>query len=164
MRRPLSLFLVSALLFLFGIGFVIVGAREARRAPPVSAAAPVAGPPIATTKQIMAAVVRPTSDAIFQSVQSNVTAKGVEEIQPRTAEEWALLGAQAASLAEAGNLLMTGTRAVDRGDWIKMSQAMIDAGRQTLKAVDAKNPEAVLESGEAVNISCDTCHERYRRQ
>src|SRR3954467_5227434 len=163
MRRPLLLFVVSALLFVFGIGFVIVGAREARRAPPVSAAAPVAASPIATTKQIMTAIVRPTSDAIFQSVQSNVTAKGVEEIQPHTDEEWALLGAQAAALAESGSLLMT-DRAIDRGDWIKMSQAMIDAGRQTLKAVDAKNPEAVLESGEAVNISCDTCHERYRRQ
>jgi hypothetical protein len=164
MRTPLPLFAVSALLFLFGIGFVVVGARTAREASPGSAPAPAAVAPVANVKQIMNGIVRPTADAIFRSVQTNVTDKGTEEIFPKTDDEWALLGAQAASLGEAGNLIMAQGRAVDQGDWIKMSQAMVDAAKQTLKAVDAKNPEAILEAGEAVNISCDSCHERYRRQ
>ena len=67
--------------------------------------------PIATTKQIMQAIVSPTSTAIFQSVQTNVTLKGTEEIFPRSDEEWALLGAQAAALAEAGHMLMAEGRA-----------------------------------------------------
>jgi hypothetical protein len=164
MRSPISVFVVSALLFIFGVGFVVVAARTARAGP--SATAPPASVvnPVASTRQIMAAIVSPTSNAIFQSVQTNVTINGTEEIFPKNDDEWALLGAQAASLAEAGNMLMTDGRAIDRGDWIKMSQAMVDAAKETIKAVDKKNPEDVLASGEVVNMSCDTCHERYRRQ
>ena len=165
MRMPMSLFAVSALLFVFGLGFVVVGAREARRAP--AAAAPLAAAAvtsIASTKQIMQAIVTPTSTAIFQSVQTNVTLKGTEEIFPKTDDEWALLGAQAAALGEAGRLLMAEGHAIDRGDWIKMSQGMIDAAQLTLKAVEKKNPEDVLAAGEIVNTSCDNCHERYTRQ
>jgi hypothetical protein len=157
---------VSVLLFVAGIGFVVVGAREGKRGP-ASASPSAAVPalkPIATTKQIMNGIVSPTSNAIFQSVQTNVTDKGTEEIFPRNDDEWALLGAQAASLAEAGQMLMAEGRAIDRGDWIKMSQAMVDASRQTMDAVGKKNPEGVLAAGEAVNTSCDQCHERYRRQ
>jgi len=165
MRMPLSLFVVSALLFVFGLGFVVVGAGEAKRTAPASAAPAAASvKPVATTKQIMQAIVGPASTAIFQSVQTTVTQKGTEEIFPRTDEEWGLLGAQAAALAEAGHLLMAEGRAVDRGDWNKMSQGMIDAAQLTLKAVEKKSPEEVLAAGEIVNTSCDTCHERYTRQ
>jgi hypothetical protein len=164
MKTALPLFVVSALLFVFGIGFVVLGAREAKRAPAAAAAPAPSTLPIASTRQIMAAITRPAADAVFQSVQTTVTQTGTEEIFPRTDEEWAALGAQAAALAESGNLIMTEGRAVDRGDWIKMSQAMIDAAKQTLQAVEKKSPDDVLESGEAVNVSCDNCHERYRRQ
>jgi hypothetical protein len=165
MRMPLSLFVVSALLFVCGLGFVVVAAGEMRRAPAMSAKPTVAdSPALATTKQIMSAITRPTADAVFRSVQTNITEKGVEEIQPRTDEEWGALGAQAAALAESGHLLVTGGRAVDQGDWIKMSQAMVDAAKQTMAAVQKKDPEAVLAAGEAVNVSCDNCHERYRRE
>ena len=164
MRSSTSLFVVSALLFVSGIGFVVVGARETRRAAANPTSAPVTRPPLATTKQIMAAIVSPTSTAIFRSVQTNVTIKGTEEIFPKTDDEWALLGAQASAMAEAGYMLMADGRAVDKGDWIKMSQAMVDAAKVTLAAVAGKKPDDVLESGEAVNTSCDNCHERYRRQ
>ena len=163
MKSTLPLFAVSALLFVFGVGFVVVAARSAREAPPAATSAPVVAP-VANVKQIMSGIVSPTSNAIFQAVQTTVTKDGVEEIYPKDDEAWALLGAQAAALGEAGNLLMTEGRAVDRGDWLKMSQAMVDAAKQTLKAVDAKKPDDVLAAGEVVNTSCDNCHERYRRQ
>jgi hypothetical protein len=165
MRMTMPLFVVSALLFVFGLGFVVVGAGEVKRAP--AAVAPTSAPAtsqVASMKQIMSAIVSPTSNAIFQSVQTNVSDKGTEEIFPRSDEEWAALGAQAAALGEAGALIMMPGRAIDQGDWIKMSQAMIDAAKQTLAAVAKKSPDAVLESGEAVNTSCDACHEKYRRQ
>lgn len=164
MRSTLPLFVVCALLFVFGVGFVVVGAGEAKRAPAAAAPTTPAAAPLATTSQIMSAIVSPTSNAIFQSVQTNVTSKGTEEIFPKDDAEWAALGAQAAALAEAGRLIMMPGRAIDQADWIKMSQAMIDAAKTTLAAVEKKSPDAVLESGEAVNTSCDSCHERYRRQ
>jgi hypothetical protein len=164
MRSPLAVLAVSALLFVFGIGFVIVGAKARRDVPAAAAPAATAAAPIASVRQLMAGIVMPAANEIFQSVQTVVDEKGTHEIQPRTDEEWAMVGASAASLAESGTLLMTDGRALDRGDWIKMSQAMIDAGKVTLTAVESKDPEAVLMAGEVVNASCDACHQRYNRQ
>jgi hypothetical protein len=165
MRTTVTLFVVSALLFVFGIGFVVVGARTMRSAAATPGkAATVTVVPVATTGQIMSAIVSPASNAIFEAVQTTSTREGVQEIYPKTDDAWALLGAQAASLAEAGNLIMMDGRAIDRGDWLRMSQAMIDAAKETMKAVQKRDPDGVLAAGEAVNTSCDTCHERYRRQ
>jgi cytochrome c556 len=52
---------------------------------------------------------------------------------------------------------------VDQGDWVKMSKAMADAGQMALKAAEAKNPEGILAAGEVINMSCDSCHEKYQR-
>jgi hypothetical protein len=155
-------FLVGILLYLGGIGFVIAGARTARRAPPPEAATATVTP-VATVKQIMKGIVGPAATAIFNSVSTTVTSKGVEEKAPQTDEEWEALGNSAAALIESGNLLLMGSRAVDKGDWVKMSREMIDAGKIALKATVAKSAEQVLASGEAVNASCDNCHGKYQR-
>ena len=165
MRTPFPLFTVSALLFVFGIGFVVVGARTAKQAPPPSKTTPAAAiVPVATVKQLMKGIVGPASNTVFNAVSTTVTEKGVEEVAPHTDEEWETVGNSAVALAEAGNLMMMEGRAIDKGDWIKMSQAMIDAGKQTLKAVEAKDADGVLAAGEPLNISCDGCHQRYMRQ
>ena len=72
-------------------------------------------------------------------------------------------GNSAAALIESGNLLLMGSRAIDKGDWVKMSQAMIEAGKLALKATEDKSAEGVLAAGEEVNASCDNCHRRYQR-
>ena len=41
-----------------------------------------------------------------------------------------------------------GTRAIDKGEWVKMSQAMIEAGKLTLKATQDKSADGVLAAGE----------------
>lgn len=162
MRTVHWLFTTGALLFIFGIGFIVVGARESRLTPTVQTAAPLA--PVASVKQIMNGIVNPAATAVFDAVQTTVTEKGVEDKAPQGDAEWAMLGDSAAGLAEAGNLLMMEGRAVDRADWIAMSQAMTDAAKQTLKAVDAKSADGVLEAGSVLNTSCDNCHRRYQRQ
>jgi cytochrome c556 len=40
---------------------------------------------------------------------------------------------------------------------------MIDAAKVTLRAAEAKSPDKVFESGEALNESCDNCHSKYKR-
>ncbi len=164
MRTSLPLFVVSALLFVFGLGFVVVGARAARQQPAAAVLSDTPLVPVATVKQIMGGIVAPAATVIFESVSTTVSEKGVEEKAPASEEEWAAVGNSAAALAEAGNLLMMEGRAVDRGDWIKMSQAMIDAGRQNLKAVEAKSADGILDAGAVLNTSCDDCHQRYQRQ
>jgi hypothetical protein len=161
MRTVHWLFGVSVALFISGIGFIIASART----PQVEAAAPPAPslPPVASVKQIMTGIVMPAAYVVFDSVSTIVDAKGTQENQPRTEEEWARVGANAAALIESANMLLIGNRAVDQGDWVKMTKAMADAGQIALKAAEAKSPEGILEAGEAINTSCDNCHQKYQR-
>jgi len=153
-------FLVGALLYVAGIGFAIAGARAARLAP--AAEAPIMIP-VATVRQIMKGIVGPAATVIFDSVSTTVSFKGIDEKFPRNDAEWEEVGNSAAALIEAGNLLLMGSRAVDKGEWVTMSQAMIEAGKITLKATEAKSADQVLAAGETVNQSCDACHRRYQR-
>ena len=161
MRTVHWLFLVSAALFVSGIGFIIASGRTSQ----VEAAAPPAPslPPVASVKQIMAGIVMPAAYVVFDSVSTIVDKDGVQENQPRTDEEWARVGANAAVLIESANMLLVGNRAVDQDDWVKMAKAMADAGDIALRAAEAKKPEGILEAGEAINKSCDNCHEKYQR-
>ena len=153
-------FLVGVLLFVAGIGFSIAGARAARLAPAVEA--PITTP-IATEKQIMKGIVTPAAMVVFNSVSTTVSIRGTEETFPRNDEEWEAVGNSAAALIEAGNLLMLGSRAIDKEDWVKMSQALIESGKLALKATEDRSAEGVLAAGEQVNSSCDSCHRRYQR-
>ena len=156
------LFLVSAALFISGIGFIVVSARPAAQAAePVEEALPIT--PVASVRQIMRGIVAPSASVVFNAVSTIVDATGIHENAPKDDAEWAAVGSSAAALVEAGNLMLMGERTVDRGDWVKMTRAMVDAGNAALKAADAKSTEGILESGEVINRSCDACHERYQR-
>jgi hypothetical protein len=156
------LFVVSAALFISGIGFIIAGARTAQAAAPAEAAAP-AITPVATVKQIMDGIVAPSATAVFDSVGTIVDATGIHEKSPSTDTEWAAIGASGAALVESANLLVMGDRAIDRQDWSKMAKAMSDAGMLVMKAAGAKDAMGILEAGETLNTSCDSCHQRYSR-
>ena len=161
MRTVHWLFIVSVALFISGIGFIIATARTPQAEAAVQQAPTLA--PVASVKQIMRGIVSPAATIVFDSVSTIVDAKGVTENQPRTDEEWAVVGANAAALIESANLLLLGTRPVDQGDWVKMSKAMADAGQIALKATEAKNAEGILDAGEAINMTCDNCHQKYQR-
>jgi hypothetical protein len=164
MRSIHWLFVISAALFVSGIGFVIASARTAKAAPVEATPVAISVTPVASIRQIMQGIVAPAATVVFDSVGTTISLTGTEEKRPTTDEEWTAVGNSAAALVESGNLLMLGSRAVDRGDWIKMSQALVDAGTVALRATETKNVEALFGSGEAINASCDKCHQRYQRQ
>jgi hypothetical protein len=157
------LFIVSVALFVAGIGFIIAGAREAKKAPAAQASGPPPAAPVASVRQIMRGIVGPSANVVFESVSTTVSASGIEEKQPRTEEEWVAVGSSAAALIESANMLTIGERAVDTGEWLAMSKAMADAGMTALKATEKKDPQGVLAAGEAINTSCDNCHRKYQR-
>ena len=162
MRTLNWLFIVSVALFISGIGFVIASARTARSAAPVEAA--VTTTPVASVKQIMGAITGPAANVIYGAVSTSVTAAGITEVFPQNDEEWAVVGNNAAALAESANMLMTDSRAVDKGDWIKLSQQLVAASKLALKAVEEKSTSGILDAGGPINETCDTCHEKYQRQ
>jgi hypothetical protein len=157
------LFAVSVALFLSGIGFVVAGARTARRAPVAIDTATASLIPVASVKQIMKGIVGPAATVVYDSVSTTMSSKGTEEKAPTTDEEWEAVGNSAAALIESGNLMLIGSRAVDTGDWVTQSQALIAAGKEVLKATQAKDAAAVFAAGEPVNASCDACHRKYQR-
>ena len=135
MRTTLLLLLAAFLLFL-------------------ASAAPAQQPAlkaVGTVKQLMKAIVIPSSDVIFK----------VAAEEPKNDEQWAAVQNSALALAEAGNLLMIGNRAKDQGDWKKHSQALVDLGAAALKAAEAKDAEAVSKTGDDIYEVCEGCHNKY---
>ncbi len=163
MRTVHWLFIESTALFVSGIAFVIAAERSTQRAAPAAASAPVTTP-VASVRQIMNGIIGPAAKAVFASVGIIVTDAGTEERQPRTDAEWEAVADSAAALSEGGNLLLMGRRAVDKGNWAKISQDLIDAGQVALKAAQAQDADGLLRSGEAINESCDNCHQGYMRE
>jgi hypothetical protein len=108
--------------------------------------------PVGTMSQLMVNIIYPSSDAIFY----------VDRNPPSTDAEWNALANQALMLAESGNLLLMPSRARDKGNWIKDSKMMIDAGAAAFKAARAKDLEVVRAVNDALYASCVTCHAQYR--
>ena len=164
MRTINWLFLVSVLLFVFGVGFVIAAGRTLRTAPAgASTAAAPATPAIATVKQVMRGITMPSAQIIWDSVSTIVDERGTIENAPKTDAEWAVVGANAAALAESANMLMASDRAVDKENWMKFATALRDSAMTALKSADNKDTAGILAVGEVINASCDACHERYQR-
>jgi len=131
MRLIHWLLVVCVLLFVSGIGFIFASARATR------AAAVAQGPitmPVASVKQIMKGIAGPAAAKVFGAVGTTVTRAGTEEKAPRNDQEWEDVGNSAAALVESGNLMLMGSRVVDKGEWVKMSQALIDASKVSLEA------------------------------
>jgi len=164
MRIVNWLFLVSVMLFICGVGFVIAAARTSRTIAPSQSSVAPSLVPVASIKQIMNGIVDPAAQRIYMSVGTNSTKNGIETYGPKTDDDWAKLGNDAAAIIESGNLLLIGNLAIDNGDWIKMTHAMVDAAKGVLKATQDKKMDAVLSTGGDLNTSCDNCHDKYQRE
>jgi hypothetical protein len=132
-------------------------------AQPPAPAATTAPPYLMVTdlKQLMGWVIEPNAQLAWKSVGTIITEKGTEEIAPRTDAEWEAVRNSAATVAEAGNLLMMEGRARNQDDWMKKARAMIDGANVLLQAIDAKDAPAVFTAGSDLYIACSECHATY---
>ena len=80
---------------------------------------------------------------------------------PETDEEWIEVWSAGMTLAESGNLLMMPPRAVDNGDWIRLSTDLVDAGLKAAQVAMDRDFEGVLAVGEEVYNVCVECHQTY---
>jgi hypothetical protein len=156
MRTIHWLYVVTLLLFVTSVGFVVTSAKASQRSSSLVT-------PLASIKEIMNGMVAPGSNAVFAAVSSTYTTHGVEEKAPKSDEEWQTLTNYAAMLVESGNLMLVDGRMKDKGEWVKLSQAFIDAGKVALDAARARKTDGVFASGEAIDGSCDRCHEKYQK-
>ena len=141
----------------------------------------------ATVKDIMDSVVDPNADFIWDSVSSESSIeKGLVEKAPKTPEEWKEVRRHAVALMEATNMIRIPGRAVahpgekaddprveeqpeaiqaminrDRDTWNKAADGLYDTTALIIKAVDAKNVDAILDAGDRIDKACETCHLKY---
>ena len=134
-------------------GFLFISAcSSAPPAPPYE--------PVADVKQLMASVVEPAADVYWDAV-GTIDEKGTIEIEPQSVEEWDAVRNAAYVVAESGNLLMMPSRAKDAGEWMTLSQQLIETGQRAIKAAEARNKTAVFDVGAEVYDVCTNCHAKY---
>ena len=77
-----------------------------------------------TNKELMALIIEPASDILWDSGGWVLDASGYEELYPTTDAGWAYVRAQAAIVVEAGNMLALPGRAEDNDAWMIYSQGL----------------------------------------
>ena len=107
--------------------------------------------PVASTTQLMQAMVIPASNALFN----------VPRQPPSDESGWTEVRNHAIVLAESGNLLLIGDRAQDSEVWTETSRALAEAGEAALKAAQAKDLDAITEVGNQIIQACESCHEKH---
>jgi len=140
----------------------------------------------ATIKDIMDSMVDPSGDFMFDSVAQIADEHGITEKAPKTDEEWEEVRHHAMILLEAPNLLTMEGRKVaqphersknpqvelqpeqiqklvddDRASFVRRARRLQDAAAEALKAIDAKDKDALFHSIESIDKACEGCHLHY---
>jgi hypothetical protein len=118
---------------------------------------------VATTKQLMQAIVDPAADVVWEAVGTVMTPGVTTELAPSSDEEWTAVQNGALALAESGNLLLMPARAGGNQEWIKLSQQLIDLSEKTSKAAEARNAAAVFDLGSEIYDVCTNCHRQFNQ-
>ena len=117
---------------------------------------------VSTLEEVMHHMVVPNAEVVWDSVGTIYTVGNVEDIQPRTTEQWLAVEQSATVLTEAGNLLMMEGRAKDTGPWMERARALREAGASVHQAAKARDVAAVFERGGHLFDACQGCHFEYR--
>ena len=121
-------------------------------------------PPFDTSnsvKELMASLVDPTADVVWESVGTVYTKEGTFEKAPANDEEWNDVKASAITLVEVGNLLMLPARSAGNDEWVKLSQELIKQSQRAIKAAEAHDRDAVFNTGADIYEACVNCHKRF---
>ncbi|HYM34811.1 MAG TPA: hypothetical protein VET48_05400 [Steroidobacteraceae bacterium] len=178
----------SWLLLIFGNLLFVVGACQPQSTSPSGSPPATPFKPTASIQEIMASIVDPAADTLWDSVGTTVNAKGAEDRQPRTEEEWQQVRRSAITLIESTNLLMmdgrrivaVGGKLADEGlpgvlnaneaqqrldaqhpAFVQFARALHDVGEEMLQAVDAKNSTAMVDVGSKIDEVCESCHTTF---
>jgi hypothetical protein len=141
--------------------------------------------PVASVEDIMISLVDPNADVLWNSVYTSSTVDGIEEIYPRTPEDWEKVRKGLVILSEGANLLQVHGRRVAAHDvseypGIELTpqeiQALVDKDWATfsalaagvkvvseagLKAVEAQDVAALEAAAGQLDSACEACHMRF---
>jgi hypothetical protein len=181
----LVLIAVSCLIFRLGV----YGSR-AKLAAALSlllwTAAFCAGRGPATIKDIMHSMVDPSGDFVFKSVQQIADEHGIREKAPETDAEWRDVRDHLTVLLQVPDVLTAEGRMAahpkdrsknpevenepadvqrlldaDRPSFLRRARRLHDAAAVAIKAVDAKDKDALFRSLNGIDKACESCHLHY---
>ena len=141
----------------------------------------------ASIKDVMQSIVDPSADVLWSAVGTVVDSEnGIQELRPKTPEDWANVRNAAVRILEGGNLLtmpgrevapagtksetpgvelepteITALIATDRSTFVGFAQALEGLGAEAVSAVDAKNANALMDIGTRMDNVCESCHEAF---
>jgi len=141
-------------------------------------------PPVGNLNQVMRGILFPNSNIIF-NVQTNDP--GVPAKPPAAGAGssaafswtnwgagiytgWQMVDYAAVAIAESAPLMLTPGRRcengrpvpVERADWIKFTQELVEAGRAAYRASQMRSQEAVSDATNQLSDACFHCHSVYR--
>lgn len=138
----------------------------------------------ATIKDIMHSMIDPNGDYTFESLEYVGDVHGAHEKGPATDAEWADLRQHLAILAEAPDLVDDRRAArprdrsrnpqsesqpeevekaldADRPSLLRRARRLQNAANLAIKAVDAKDDDALLKAIDGIDKACENCHLHY---
>ena len=140
----------------------------------------------ASIKDIMDSMVNPSGEFVFESVYQISDEHGIREKAPQTDADWDAVRRHLVILLEAPNLLVMPGRKVappdvtsqnpeiehepaqiqkaidgDRLAFIRRARGLQDAAAVAMKAVDAKNKDALFQAEDGIDKACESCHLHY---
>ncbi len=115
--------------------------------------------PLLTVKQLMNAVITPATATIW----------GASDLQ--TDAQWQAVEHAALGVIAAGNLLASGgagegeTALAADAEWQTYNTRMIEAARQVIAAVKARDEDKLFAVGnDALYPPCEVCHQKYQQR
>jgi hypothetical protein len=121
-------------------------------------------PPFDTTtsvKDLMANVVDPTADEVWESVGTVMTKEGTFEKSPQTDEEWNHVKGSAMAILEVGNLLMIPARSGGSDEWNQRALELIAQTKRVIQAAEKHDKQGVFDTGSDMYDACVNCHKRF---
>lgn len=157
--------------------------------PPPAEPPPPAGPtfrPVATVREVMNSIIDPSIDVVWNSVGTQVDAKGLLDRAPANDEEWAEVRRHALVVSEAANLLLMRDRPIahpgepslapgveltpeeiralidqNPEGWDFYVNQFQDSVRASLAAIDKKDAQGLFDNGEKIDVVCENCHATF---
>ncbi len=121
-------------------------------------------PPFDTSqsvKDLMANVVDPTADEVWDSVGTVMTKEGTFEKAPQTDAEWNHVKGSAMAILEVGNLLMLPARSGNNEEWNRRALELIAQTKRVIQAADKHDKQGVFDTGSDMYDACVNCHKQF---
>jgi hypothetical protein len=144
--------------------------------------------PVVSVKELMANMIDPIADNIFDAVWWEEGSNGLVEHVPRTDQDWEKVRVGAVTIAEGIYLLKVPRPIAPPGEvnnsvgpnapelspaqirtklekdpvlWNAKIEALRNVGLETLDAVKRKDIDALFQAGADLDVACEECHLEY---